>query len=35
MNGPGFHFNRNLVLPVDSVEVCHTMLTVEHADYNA
>ncbi len=35
MNGPGFHFNRNLVLPVDRVEVRHTMLMVEHADYDA
>src|SRR3990172_5173213 len=35
MNGPGFHLNRNLVLPVDRVEVRHTMLIVEHADYNS
>ena len=34
MNGPGFHLNRNLVLPVDCVEVRHTMLIVEHADYD-
>ena len=35
MNGRGFHFNRNLVLSVDRVEVRHSMLIAEHADYDA
>src|SRR3970040_1276311 len=35
VNDRGFHFNRNLVLSVDRVEVRHPMLIVEHADYDA